>query len=206
MPGLVFFLLLLGCREKKKQPETPPKPVATKPAADTPQQGSANLYAGVDVSPMDMCYFPIDYPKLKIANATTGPPLVRVIYSRPHLQRRRLFHDILKYDEPWRLGANEATEIDFYRSATIQKSKVLPGRYILYAIPHPGAWTIVLNSNIDSWGLKQDSTKDVHRFRIPVTSGNPSLEYFTMMFEKTNEGTDLVMAWEDVMAKLPISF
>jgi hypothetical protein len=202
----IISLCFIACKEKPKTVPVVQPVVEGKSAADSLPPVNDNLYPGVDVSPMDMSYFPVDYPKLKISNGVTPPPLVRVIYSRPHLQRRRLFHDILKYDEPWRLGANESTEIQFFKPAIIQKTRVAPGRYILYCLPHPGKWTIVLNSNVDSWGLKQDSTKDVHRFQIPVSAGNQRLEYFTMLFEKSPTGTDLVIAWEDVVAKLPIAF
>lgn len=166
-----------------------------------------NPYASIDISPMDMSYFPVDYPKLKMANPAIEQPVARVIYSRPHLQRRRLFHDLLKYEEPWRLGANEATEIDFYKPVTIQDKKIQPGRYVLYAIPHADTWTIVLNSNIDSWGLRIDSTLDIRRFDIPVTTTSSIQEYFTMVFEKgENRTADLLITWDDIVAKLPFSY
>lgn len=171
-----------------------------------PQNVPANMYAGMDISPMDMSYFPVDYPKIKMTNSAAPPPVARVIYSRPHLQKRHLFHDLLKYNEPWRLGANEATEIDFYKAVTIQEKKIEPGRYILYCIPHTDTWTIVLNSNIDSWGLQQDTSKDIQRFEIPVTTTHTSQEYFTMVFEKTGDGADLVMNWDNLLAKLPVRF
>lgn len=118
-----------------------------------------------------------------------------------------MFKDLLKYDEPWRLGANEATEIDLYKPVTIQEEKVKPGRYVLYAIPRPDKWTIVLNSNIDSWGLRIDSTKDIHRFDIPVTTTNIVQEYFTMVFENGKDRTgDLLITWDNLLARLPFSY
>lgn len=165
-----------------------------------------NMFASVDVSPMDMSYFPVDYPKLKMANIKVAPPVARVIYSRPQLARRPLFNGIIKYGEPWRLGANEASEIQFYQPVKIQGKKINPGRYTIYGIPQPETWTIVLNSNVDTWGLKQDTTRDVARFEIPVVTNGASLEYFTMVFEKAEKGTNLVIAWADVVARLPIEF
>ncbi len=203
--ALLLATAFLGCngkqKEEEKSKETPMHD--TLPVAQP--DPALNTFAPVDISPMDMSYFPVDYPKLKMTNEIQGTPIVRVIYSRPHLQRRH-FHDILKYDEPWRLGANESTEIDFYKNVTILGKKVKPGRYIIYCIPHAESWTMVLNSNIDTWGLKQDSTRDEYRFQIPVIRNNPSLEYFTMVFEKSATGADLVVAWDDVIARLPIVF
>ena len=202
LPGLC---LLLSCNEEPKK-ESDTKPVIEIDGIPTRPVQSDNAYALVDVSPMDMSYFPVDYPKIKMANGTQSPPVVRVIYSRPHLANRRLFPGILKLDEPWRLGANEATEIEFYKPVTIQQKKINAGRYIIYSIPHADKWTILINNNIDTWGLKQDTVKDVASFEIPVTTGNPVLEYFTMVFEKTDKGADLIIGWDDVLARLPIEF
>ncbi len=167
---------------------------------------SLNPFGPTDISPMDMIYFPVDYPQLKMGKTATKPPNLRVIYSRPHLGGRRLFQNLLKYNEPWRLGANEATEITFYNTATIQSKKIKAGRYILYCIPEKDNWTIVLNNNIDSWGLHPDASLDIARFQIPVTTKTSSLEYFTMYFKATNTGTNLIMAWDYFETVLPISF
>lgn len=166
----------------------------------------ANAYTPPDISPMDMSYFPVDYPKLKMAKAINTPPLARVIYSRPHLEGRHIFHEVLKYGEPWRLGANEATELDLYSDATILDKKIKPGRYVLYCIPQQDKWTIVLNSNIDTWGLHPDPSKDIARFEIVPHTIGIKLEYYTMQFEKKSDGAELVMAWENTEARLPFRF
>jgi hypothetical protein len=202
---LVVLFFLFSCKENEQPP-----PVTSNPVKDTipkiKTDTSSNPYVIVDVSPMDMSYYPVEYTKLKMAKQISQPPVMRLIYSRPHLQGRELFHDVLKYGEYWRLGANEATEIDFFRDVTIQDKKIKAGRYILYCILGETKWKIVLNTNIDSWGLQQDSTKDVDHFEIPVKHNNPSLEYLTMVFAKTTKGAELIIAWDDVVAKLPIDF
>jgi hypothetical protein len=211
---LTLLLSLFSCKDKEKEAVTKPDAVkdsnsaVTAPSVNVSHSTVVNPYATVDVSPMDMSYYPVEYPKLKMANVNIPPPVVRVVYSRPHLQGRHLFNDVLKYGEPWRLGANESTEIQFYRDVTIQDKKVKTGRYILYCIPEADKWTIVLNSNNDSWGLKQEPTKDIDRFDIPAKHdhGGPSLEYFTIVFEKTATGADMIMAWGDIVARLPITF
>jgi hypothetical protein len=204
--SLVILLFVFACHEKQKPAEPTAKPTGTDSLVSNPPPIAGTSFTSIDISPMDMSYFPADYPKLKMASSTIAPPVARVIYSRPHLAKRRLFHELLKYEEPWRLGANEATEIDFYKTVTIDGKKIAPGRYVLYAIPHPKIWTIVLNSNIDSWGLQQDIKKDIQHFEVPISVGNPPQEYFTMTFEKRNTGADLIISWDDMVIKLPIAF
>jgi Protein of unknown function (DUF2911) len=163
-------------------------------------------YVQVDQSPMDMSYFPVDYPKLKMTKQVTTPPLARVIYSRPYLQGRHIFREVLKYGEPWRLGANEATELELFSPATILGQRIKAGRYILYCIPQPDKWTIVLNSNIDCWGLQQDAASDIAKFDAPVVTTTNNLEFYTMVFEKTATGANLLMAWDNAEVSLPFVF
>src|SRR5215831_8452049 len=184
---LLCFTFLASCQDKKKSAGGTIKPTNDTNTVVSPES-SYNPFSPIDVSPMDMSYYPVDYPKLKMANSISTLPVMRIIYSRPHLQGRQLFHNLLKYGEPWRLGANEATEIQFYQDVTIQKKKIKAGRYILYCIPQETNWTIVLNNNVDTWGLKIDSTKDLQHFEIPVTHNNLSLEYLTIVFEKADHG------------------
>lgn len=200
----VLFVSCGGNNEKEKK-SAPVKQGDSLPVLKLPPV-KENPYVTVDVSPMDMSYYPVNYMKTKMASLTMQPPLARVIYSRPHLQGRHIFHEVLKYGQPWRLGANEATELDLYSDATIQGKKVKAGRYVLYCIPQENEWTIVLNGYIDSWGLKQEPSLDIDKFTIPVTQTNNLLEYFTMVFLGKDKQAELLMAWDNVEARLPISF
>lgn len=211
---VLFFasvlLLTIGfssCNEEKKPADTDAKPGEFFPDTSRANiQNRPNVYPGVDVSPMDMSYFPVDYPKIKMTNSNIPPPVMRVIYSRPHLQKRHLFKELLKYDEPWRLGANESSEIEFFKPVKIEGKSIAAGRYIIYCIPHINSWTIVLNSNIDTWGLQQDESKDVQRFTAPEETVDQSQEYFTMEFENAEKGANLVISWDNFVVRLPIQF
>ena len=45
----------------------------------------------VDKSPMDMAYFPANYPILKMNGKAKSEPFARVIYSRPTKSNRPIF-------------------------------------------------------------------------------------------------------------------
>ena len=167
---------------------------------------SAQKLPSVDKSPMDMAYYPVGYPVLKIQNKLTEPLAMRVIYSRPQLNGRKVFGDLQKLGEVWRLGANEATEIEFFKDVIINNKKVKKGRYTLYCIPYTDKWTMIVNKETDVWGaFKYDKAKDVVRMDVPVIK-NDSTEAMTILFEKSFTGATLVMYWDDVKAVLPIAF
>ena len=160
----------------------------------------------VDKSPMDMSYYPNNYPLLRIQDKASEPLLARVIYSRPQKNGRAIFGDLIEYGKLWRLGANEATEIEFYQPVTVGGTKLRKGRYTLYAIPDTGKWTIIFNKETDIWGsFKYDIKKDVLRVDVPVEKQPDSLDVFTMLFDKLSNGINLVIAWDDVKLNLPIA-
>jgi hypothetical protein len=170
-----------------------------------PEEGLPPL----DKSPMDMSYYPNNYPILKIQDKTTEPVIARVIYGRPQKSGRILFGTggLVPYGQVWRLGANEATEIEFYQAVKIGGKKVAKGRYTLCAVVNESSWTIILNKETDTWGaFKYDLKKDLLRIDVPVQKNNEIVESLAMVFEKGTSGFNLVIAWDLLKIVLPIYF
>ncbi len=168
---------------------------------------SQSKFPPLDKSPMDMSYCPAGYPVQKIQDKLTDPLVARVIYSRPQKNSRTIFGDLVEYGKVWRLGANEATEIEFFKTVRINDKKVKKGRYTLYCLPYADKWTIIINKETDTWGsFKYDEKKDLLRVDLPVTKQNESLDAFVMVFEKTVSGYNLNIAWDDVRVSLPIVY
>ncbi len=159
----------------------------------------------VDKSPLDICYYPAQYPNLKTQDKKTDPLTARVIYSRPKKEGRPIVGGLVEYGKLWRLGANEATEIEFYRPVTIGNKKIVKGRYTLYAIVNEKFWTFIVNKETDVWGsFKYSASKDVARVDVPVEQLKEPVESLVMNFEKDSKAIRLVVAWENVKVALPI--
>jgi hypothetical protein len=160
----------------------------------------------VDKSPMDVSYYPNNYPILKIQNKATEPLVARILYSRPQRQGRKVFGELVEYGKVWRLGANEATEIEFYKDVKIDGKKVIKGRYTLYAIVNENTWTMIINKDTDTWGaFKYDSKKDLLRTDVPVQKTGEVVESMSMIFEKSATGISLIIAWEQMKVTVPIT-
>lgn len=161
----------------------------------------------LDKSPMDISYYPNRYPVLKIQDKITEPLVARVMYSRPQKNGRAIFGELLAYGKVWRLGANEATEIEFFTDVKINDIKVKKGRYSLYGIPYEEKWTIIINKETDTWGsFKYDEKNDLLRIDLPVQKQIEITEAFTMAFEKADNGASLIIAWDTLKLNLPIAF
>ena len=161
----------------------------------------------LDKSPMDISYSPPNYPILKMNGKITAQPAARIIYSRPQKAGRMIFGGIVAYNQIWRLGANEATEIELFKDAKIGNSKLKKGRYSMFAIPLKDKWTIIINKDTDTWGAFQyDEKKDVARLEVKTETIPSPAEAFTMYFDKVNNNVNLVIAWDNVQTQVPFSF
>ena len=199
--------LFNACEQKTNKITVEPK------TTRIPVSVNDSVLLSIDKSHMDMSYFPEDYPKQKMITPAMANPVARVIYSRPQKNGRIIFADssitqnvIQQYGQEWRLGANEATEIEFFKTVSINEKKLGPGRYIMYCIPYADKWKIIFNENLYSWGLHIDKAKDIAEIELPVIKNNMEIEYFTMQFQKSTNGCKLVMAWGDMKVILPINF
>jgi hypothetical protein len=155
---------------------------------------------------MDMSYFPPDYPQLKMGGKAKGEPVIRIIYSRPHKDHRKILGDVVQLNVPWRLGANEATEIEFFRDVTIQNKRIAKGRYVLYAIPGNEKWQLILNNDLFTWGLHINRGNDLFSFSVPVRHTSVPMEVFSIQFGKSADGAELSIAWDTFLVALPINF
>jgi Protein of unknown function (DUF2911) len=160
----------------------------------------------VDKSPMDMSTFPVNYPLLKIQDKVTESLLTRVIYSRPSKNGRVIFGDLVEYNKVWRFGANENTEIEFYRDVKIKNQKIKKGKYSIFAIPMLDKWTIIFNKELNTWGsFKYELSKDILRVDVPTQKSTDIAEAFFIYFDKSAAGFSLNAGWDDIKVSLPIS-
>ena len=81
----------------------------------------------LDKSPADIAYF---------RKSKKDAPVAKVIYSRPQKKDRKIFGELVPFGKVWRTGANESTEIDFYKDGTFGGKPVKAGRYSLFTIPN----------------------------------------------------------------------
>ena len=127
--------------------------------------------------------------------------VVKVIYSRPQL-KGRMVESLTPHGKVWRTGANEATSITFYKDVTFGSTPVKAGTYSLFTIPGEKEWTIIINSNTDTWGsYSYDESKDVARIMAPVTSDKEALEAFSIAFD--DNGT-MYLGWDTLRVAVPI--
>ena len=158
----------------------------------------AQSFRGLDKSPLDMVNFP--------ASSQVQDKAVRVLYSRPQLKNRDL-KTLIPNGKLWRTGANESSEITFFKDVEIGSKTVPSGRYTLYTIPYETTWTIIINKKVNTWGAyAYDSSQDLLRVNVPVEYSDEKLEAFSITIKGKDSSAFLHMGWDNLRVKLPMEF
>lgn len=169
----------------------------------------AQEFRGLDKSPMDRAYLPDNFAhdrKFAPERNLGESAFIKVIYSRPQKKEREVFGGMVKYDEVWRLGANETTEMKVYQDINIGGKTLIKGTYAVFAIPTATEWTIIFNADLDEWGhYSYKEEHDVLRVKASVKSNDVIVEAFTIQFKDSDNGKAYMrFAWDTVIAELPI--
>lgn len=155
----------------------------------------AQKFSDLDKSPMDAAAYPSDYKN--------ADKLIKVVYSRPQLKGRTL-SKLAPNGEVWRTGANEAAELTLYTDMTLGDGVVKAGTYTLATIPGDKEWTIIISSDLNTWGSYfYKDANDIARIKVPVTMANKSLEAFSIAFDASKTGIDMHLGWDKVRVAVP---
>jgi hypothetical protein len=153
----------------------------------------AQDFKKLDKSPMDMASYPDNY--------RISEKVIKIIYSRPQLKGRSLAN-LAKFGRKWRTGANEATEITFYKDVNFGGTAVKSGTYTMYTIPGETSWTVVLSSQLNVWGVYfHKDENDVAKVSVPVKKSEKIIDLFSIVID--NDMT-IHMGWGDVILSIPV--
>ena len=156
-------------------------------------QAIAQNFKGLDKSPMDIASFPSNY--------RVSEKVIKIIYSRPQLKGRSL-EKLAPLGKKWRTGANEATEVTFYKDVIFGGAAVKAGTYTMYAIPGKATWTVALSSQLNVWGVYfHKDENDVAKVTIPVKQTEENLDVFSIAID---EDMTINMGWGTTLIRIPV--
>lgn len=157
------------------------------------------------------------------ARIMLGDVYVSVIYGRPYQRgRTNIFGTkesgaLVPFGDRWRTGANEATEITVTGSVLVGGKPLPAGTYSLFTTPGPETWTVHFNSRLglDGLGVFADNKFSpvelgptdvlvVNTKAIQLPEGK-EVDQFTIDFERTASGADMVLRWIRTEVRVPIA-
>lgn len=135
----------------------------------------------------------------QVVTQTVGLTDIKIDYSRPAVKGRPIWGGLVPYDQVWRTGANEATQISFGDDVTINGQALPKGTYSLHTIPGKDSWILAFNKVAQQFGsFSYDKAQDALR----VTS-KPEKAPFTELMEfnfplVTTDSAVVAIRWENI--------
>lgn len=134
------------------------------------------------------------------ASGKVGDATITINYSSPAVKGRKIWGDLVPFDQVWRAGANEATIFETDKNIMVEGKQLPAGKYSLFAIPGATEWQFIFNSETGQWGVKRsgeanrDPAKDVLTVKVkssPSSTMNERLAYAVT-------ATGFALRWENL--------
>ena len=143
---------------------------------------------------------------------TQGDLKIDVFYCSPAKKDRKIFGELVPYNEVWRTGANEASTFTTNSDIYIDGQLLPAGKYSLWTIPNEKNWKVIFNSKMYGWGVNITDQKAAHEPEYDalivdaVVSNSMNItENFTMKIVEVSSTTSVLMlSWDDVVVPVKI--
>ena len=160
-------------------------------------------------------YFsPIPSPQASVSQ-NVGMTKISISYSSPGVKERKIFGELVPYDQIWRAGANSPTIIKFSTSVKIGDKTLRAGEYSIAITPRSeGEWTVDFNSagkypfaymtdgKIDMEAYNKDLA---HSINVqPRFSENNFERLFYRIDANDNKVARIVMIWSNAVVDFQV--
>lgn len=133
------------------------------------------------------------------AKVDIGYTTVSVNYHRPNVRGRKIFGELIPWNEVWRAGANENTLLTLGGEAYIGNTLIPAGTYSVYLVPSEfDEWTWILNQETENWGTRgYNQNEDLIRVHVKAEDLPSREESLGYRFRNVGpDGAELSLEWE----------
>ena len=122
------------------------------------------------------------------------------------MRGRKVFGDLVAFNEVWRTGANAATRVKFGEDVTVGGQEIKAGEYALYTIPGKEQWEVILNKGLGNWGqMGYERKDDVARFMVKARQMPEEVQTFTVQVSNmTLNSCNIDLMWEKTKISIPV--
>jgi len=128
-----------------------------------------------------------------------------VDYGRPYTRGRTIFGSLVRWDEVWCPGADEATYLSTSLPIRVGDLKLPAGKYSLWIQPAESVWTLIFNSEWDGFHTNHRARLDVGKVPMQKEALADTVEQLTFTIEPNAgaPGGRIAMAWATTKVSVP---
>ena len=128
------------------------------------------------------------------ATGTINGATIQINYGSPSVRDRKIWGELVPFNEVWRAGANEATTFETDKDLTIEGSKLPAGKYSFFIIPNKTEAVIIFNKEAKQWGAyKYQEKEDQLRVKVKPQTSNTKVEKLVYTINSNN----VALSWDN---------
>jgi hypothetical protein len=131
---------------------------------------------------------------------------IQIDYSRPSVNGRVIFGELIPFGQTWRLGANENTKITSSEALIFGKDTLKAGTYALFAKPGQSSWEFYFYTDYSNWGLpeKWEDAKVALKVTAAAETSKEFTENLTLQLEDLKSSSaEITLSWAQTKVTLP---
>jgi hypothetical protein len=144
-------------------------------------------------------------PHETTATTTVDGSSMFIEYGRPYVRGRTIFGGLVRYNDVWCPGADEATMLSTSRPLKMGALAVPAGEYSLWIEPTETTWTLILNKDAHTFHTNYRSARDLGRVEMKKRMLTSPVEQLTFVIAPNTSGPGgrIVMTWATTEASVP---
>ena len=142
-------------------------------------------------------------PPAKAACKFADGKTISIGYSSPRMRGRKIFGDLVPFDEVWRTGADNATSF-MTKADLVTGGKAIPaGSYTLFMLPTQYKWTLIVSKQTGEFGIPYPGEQfDFARVEMKLLKLPSPVENFTISFDQAATTCTMKLDWETTRASI----
>jgi hypothetical protein len=145
-------------------------------------------------------------PPAKAACKFADGKTISVAYSSPRMRGRKIFGDLVPFDEVWRTGADNATSF-VTKADLVAGGKTIPaGSYTLFTLPTQNKWILIISKQTGEFGIPYPGAQfDFARVEMKLSKLPSPVENFIISFDQPGPTCAMKVDWETTRASIEFS-
>jgi Protein of unknown function (DUF2911) len=146
-------------------------------------------------------------PHERTALVTVDGSEMFIDYGRPSARGRQIFGALIRWDEVWCPGADEATYLATSKSLKVGKLALPAGEYSLWILPTENEWTLIFNKDAHTFHTSYRPRSDFGKVTMQKDTLPTNVEQLTFTIEPNagSPGGRIAMAWATTKVSVPFT-
>ena len=146
-------------------------------------------------------------PHERTPDVTVDGAEMFIEYGRPYTRGRQIFGSLVRYDDVWCPGADEATYLSTSKPLKLGKLALPAGEYSLWILPTEKEWTLIFNKDAHTFHTSYRSRSDFGRVVMQKETLPANVEQLTFTIEANGgaKGGRIAMSWATTKVSVPFT-